>query len=78
MRRSQLRWLTHDDQNIVGSEAEMGIRRRDLVRASSDRENQCAGLGTQTGGSQRLSYERRVRGEPQALHRHLRDAGHIA
>src|SRR5213076_1687227 len=37
-----------------------------------------AGLGTQTGGRQRLSDERRVRGEPQALHRHLRDAGHIA
>src|SRR5439155_1339824 len=53
-------------------------RRRDLVRAASDRENQCAGLGTQTGGRQRLSDERRVRGETQTLHRHLRDVGHIA
>src|SRR5437773_11918700 len=43
----QLRRLTHDDENIVGSQAEVGTRRRDLVRASSDRENQCAGLGTQ-------------------------------
>src|SRR5712671_6859529 len=60
--RPQLRRLTHDDENVVGGEAEMGTRRRNLVCASSDRENQCAGLGTQTGGSQRLSDERRVRG----------------
>src|SRR4029077_17856887 len=76
--RPQLRRLTHDDENIVGGEAEMGPRRRDLVRASSDRENQCTGLGTQTGGSQRLPDERRVRGDPQALHRHLWDTGDIA
>ena len=76
--RTQLSWLTHHDENIVGSQAEVGTRRRDLVRAASDRENQCAGLGAQPGGRERLSDERRVRGEPQALHRHLRDAGHIA
>src|SRR2546425_17937 len=72
--RPELRRLTHDDENIVGGQAEMGARRRYLVCAASDRENQCAGLGTQTGGRQRLSDERRVRGETQTLHRHLRVA----
>jgi hypothetical protein len=56
--------LTDDDQNIVGGEAEVGTRRRDLVCASTDRQNQRAGLGTQTGGGERLPDEGRVRGEP--------------
>src|SRR5207247_7993953 len=76
--RPQLRRLTHDDENIVGSQAEMGTRRRDLVCAASDRETQCAGLGTQAGGSQRLSDERRVTGETQSIQRHHRVAGAVA
>src|SRR5438552_17351040 len=42
---------------VLGAEPELGTRRRDLRRAPTDREDECPGLGAQTGGGEGLSHE---------------------